>query len=191
MSHPAATAGLSFRAARPGDAAAIAALHTDSWQRTYRGDFTDAFLDGEAPGFLLELWTGRMARPDPAARTVVADRGGAVVGLAHTALGHSPAWGALLDNLHVSSELKRQGVGSRLMAIAARTVLGERPGSGLYLWVFERNAAARAFYEARGGRRVEARPAGAPGGDTTRLSGRPVALRMAWRDPAALLQDPA
>jgi GNAT superfamily N-acetyltransferase len=184
---PAAPAGLSFRDARPRDAAAIAALHTDSWQRTYRGDYTDRFLDDEAPGFLLDLWTGRLARPDPAARTVVAELDGAVAGLLHTVLDSSAAWGALLDNLHVSYRFKRHGIGSRLMAIAARTVLDERPGSGLFLWVFERNAAARAFYEAKGGSCVEALPAGAPGGDAGRLHGQPVGLRMAWPDPAVLL----
>jgi hypothetical protein len=29
------------------DSEAIAALHTDSWRRHYRGAYSDAFLDGE------------------------------------------------------------------------------------------------------------------------------------------------
>jgi GNAT superfamily N-acetyltransferase len=186
---PAARAGLSFRDACPEDAEAIAALHTDSWQRTYRGDYTDTFLDDEAPGFLLDLWTGRLARPDPVARTVVADLDDAVAGLLHTVLDSSETWGALLDNLHVRHGLKGHGIGSRLMSIAARTVLDERPGSGLFLWVFERNSAARAFYGAKGGSCAEALPAGAPGGDAGRLHGRPMGLRMTWRDPSALLID--
>ena len=45
---------LRFRAAERGDAAAIAALHAASWQRHYRGAFSDAFLDGEVDGFLLD-----------------------------------------------------------------------------------------------------------------------------------------
>ena len=45
----------------------------------------------------------------------------------------------------------------------------------------------RAFYEARGGGCVEHHQVGAPGGDVTRLNGRPVGLRMAWRDPSRLL----
>jgi hypothetical protein len=56
---------LRFRAAEQGDAQAIAALHTDSWQRHYRIAYSDAFLDDEAPGFLLDLWTRRLAAPDP------------------------------------------------------------------------------------------------------------------------------
>jgi len=187
MPDPAATAGLTYRAARPGDAQAIAGLHADSWRRHYRGAFTDAFLDGEAAAFLGDMWAGRFAAPDPSNRTILAERDGKVVGLAHTVLGSDPTWGALLDNLHVSHELKRQGVGTRLLALTARAVLDAAPASGLYLWVLEQNAAARAFYEARGGNRVEHRPAGAPGGDVTKLNGRPVNLRMAWRDPSLLL----
>ena len=187
MPDPAPIAGLTYRTARPGDAQAIAGLHADSWRRHYRGAYTDAFLDDEADTVLGDMWAGRFAAPDPSTRTILAERDGKVVGLAHTVLGSDPAWGALLDNLHVSYDLKRQGVGTRLLALSARAVLDAVPASGLYLWVLEQNAAARAFYEARGGSCVEHRQAGAPGGDVTRLNGRPVGLRMAWRDPSRLL----
>ena len=183
----AAADGLTYRPARPGDAQAIAGLHADSWRRHYRGAYTDAFLDDEAAIFLGDMWAGRFAAPDPSTRTILAERDGRVVGLAHTVLGRHPTWGALLDNLHVSYGLKRQGVGSRLLALSARAVLDAAPASGLYLWVLEQNAAARAFYEARGGSCVEHKLAGAPGGDVTTLNGRPIGLRMAWRDPSRLL----
>jgi hypothetical protein len=64
---------LRFRTAEQGDAQAIAALHTDSWQRHYRIAYSDAFLDDEAPGFLLDLWTRRLAAPDPRNRTILAE----------------------------------------------------------------------------------------------------------------------
>jgi GNAT superfamily N-acetyltransferase len=189
----AASAELQFRSAGPADAAAIAALHADSWQRHYRGALSDAFLDGEVTTFLLDKWTTRFAAPDPRARTVLAelaDGGGGgvkLVGLAHTVLDDDPAWGALLDNLHVAHGLKRHGVGTRLMSLAARAVLTERPGSGLYLWVFEQNSNARVFYEARGGTCVETRVAQPPASDPGSLSGSPKAMRYAWPDPAKLL----
>ena len=109
-----APAGLRFRAAGPGDANAIAGLHADSWQRHYRGAFSDAFLDNDVAGYLLPLWTERLARPDPRARTILAETGGTVVGVAHTLLGEHPVWGAYLDNLHVAHGLRRQGTGTRL-----------------------------------------------------------------------------
>jgi len=186
---------LRFRAAGPGDAPAVAALHADSWQRHYRGAFSDSFLDGEAPGFLLDRWTERLAEPDPRDRTILAeldeDReradGGALVGLAHTILDDNPTWGALLDNLHVRYGQKRQGVGTRLLSLTAQAVLADRPGSGLYLWVLEQNTNARAFYDARGGACVESREVMAPGGNPARLNGKPKCLRYTWPDPALLL----
>jgi ribosomal protein S18 acetylase RimI-like enzyme len=187
---------LRFRAAERGDAAAIAALHAASWRRHYRGAFSDAFLDGEVAGFLLDTWTTRLAAPDPLARTILAElrRSGdgdgdrALVGMAHTVLDDDSTWGALLDNLHVAHGLKRHGLGTRLLSLTARAVIAARPGSGLYLWVFEQNDNARAFYEARGGTFVESRDVRPPADDPARLNGRPKGLRYAWPDPARLLK---
>ena len=93
---------LLFRSAEAGDAAAMARLHADSWRRHYRGAFSDGFLDGDVAGYQLARWTERLSASDPRARTIVAELGGEVAGLAHTQLGESADWGALLDNLHVS-----------------------------------------------------------------------------------------
>jgi ribosomal protein S18 acetylase RimI-like enzyme len=176
-----------FRAAGPGDARAIAGLHADSWRRHYRGSFSDSFLDGDVVGYLLTTWTERLSAPDPRARTIVGELGGQVVAFAHTRLGEDATWGALLDNLHVSYELKRLGIGTRLLALTAQAVLDAPPASGLHLWVLEQNAAGRAFYEAKGGVCVDRGPVPPPGGDPSRLNGTPVGLRYAWPDPTTLL----
>jgi len=176
-----------FRAARPDDAQAVAALHAGSWQRHYRGAFSDAFLDHDAAGYLLHQWTARLATPDPRARTILAERHGAVVGMAHTLLGHHATRGAFLDNLHVAHELKRQRIGTRLLTLTAQAVLDYSPASGLYLWVLEQNTDARAFYTARGAACVERLHVPPPGGDPARLNGKPITLAYAWRDPARLL----
>jgi ribosomal protein S18 acetylase RimI-like enzyme len=182
-----APGGLRFRSARTSDARAIAGLHVDSWQRHYRGAYCDAFLDGDVDGYLLAVWTARMSTPDPRDRTIVAELDGEVVGIAHTSLGKNPTWGSILDNLHVTYGLKRQGIGTRLLALTARAVLDWSPGSGLYLLVLEQNAAARAFYAAQGGsivERVEVKP---PDGDPAKLNGKPMALRCVWPDPSTLV----
>src|SRR5579863_899244 len=180
---------LRFRPAGADDAPAVAALHADSWRRHYRGAFSDAFLDGDVGGYLLARWAGRLDAPDPRACTIVAEADGEVVGLAHILLGEDPEWGALLDNLHVAYGRKRLGIGTRLMAATARTVLERTPGSGLHLWALEQNTAARAFYTARGGTCVEVAAAGPPGGEPSRLNGQPMSLRFVWPDPSTLLQD--
>jgi GNAT superfamily N-acetyltransferase len=180
-------AGLRSRTAGPDDAHAIVALHAGSWQRHYRGAFSDAFLDNNVAGYLLPLWTERLAVPDPRSRTILAEIDGAVVGLAHTLLGEHPVWGAFLDNLHVAHGLKRQGIGTRLLTLTAQAILDRSPSSGLYLWVLEQNSDARAFYAARGGACVERAEVPPPGGDAARLNGQPMGLRYAWRDPSKLL----
>jgi ribosomal protein S18 acetylase RimI-like enzyme len=181
---------LRFRSAEAGDAAVVARLHADSWRRHYRGAFSDAFLDGDVDGYLLAVWTERLGGPDPQARTIVAELGGEVVGLAHTQLGASADWGALLDNLHVSHGLKRLGIGTRLLALTAHAVLDSAPAPGLYLWVLEQNAGARAFYTARGGTCVETCAVSPPGDEPTRLHGSPMSLRFVWPDPSRLLPTP-
>jgi GNAT superfamily N-acetyltransferase len=114
-------------------------------------------------------------------------RDAAIAGFAHTLLGHDATRGAFLDNLHVASGRKRQGIGTRLLTLTAQAVLDWSPASGLYLWVLEQNSDARAFYTARGGACVERVQIPPSGGDPARLNGQPVSLIFAWRDPAQLL----
>jgi GNAT superfamily N-acetyltransferase len=178
---------LRFRAARPRDTGAIARLHADSWQRHYRGAFSDAFLDNDVAGYLLPVWAERLETPNPQARTILAEHSGEVVGLAHTFLDEDARWGAFIDNLHVTHGLKRHGIGTRLLALTGQAVLDRSPSSGLYLWVLEQNSDARAFYAARGGVCVEREDVPPPGGDPARLNGKPIGLRYAWRDSSKLL----
>jgi ribosomal protein S18 acetylase RimI-like enzyme len=171
---------MEFRTAGPQDTGAIARLHADSWRRHYRGAFSDEFLDGDVADNRLTVWTQRLRDPSPGHCTIVAEDAGVVVGFAHTVFDDDPRWGALLDNLHVTYDAKRSGIGTRLMAGTAESLLARPRPTGLYLWVLEQNTAAQAFYEARGGVRVERGLGQAPGGGT------PARYRYAWPDPATL-----
>jgi ribosomal protein S18 acetylase RimI-like enzyme len=174
-----------FRIAAVADAGAIAQLHADSWRRHYRGAYSDSFLDGDVLADRLSVWSERLRVPDPRRLTIVAEDGG-LVGFANTYFEDDPAWGALLDNLHVASSHMRRGIGARLLALTADALI-ERPSkTGLYLWVLEQNVDAQAFYEARRGRRVGRELATPPGGIAGRLDGSPAKLRYAWRDPNVL-----
>ena len=179
---------LHLRRASAADAEQIAALHADSWRRHYRSAYSDAFLDGDVDADRRVVWGERLREPDRNAATIAAEADGALVGFIHVVFDHDPQWGALIDNLHVVFASKSRGIGTSLMAEAARAVLERSDDSGLYLWVLEQNVAAQAFYEARAGRCVERAAVEAPGGVIARLNGSPAKLRFVWPDPALLLK---
>ena len=171
-----------FRPAAFSDAASIASLHADNWQRHYRGAYSDEYLDGDVLDDRRAVWSERLGKNCDDSYTIVAERAEQLVGFAHTRLDSDPEWGALLDNLHVRYDLKRQGMGGALMRQTALVLLVRRPMSGLYLWVLKQNTAAQAFYSAQGGAVVEERLRGPlPGG------GRAPVFRYAWPDPAVLV----
>jgi ribosomal protein S18 acetylase RimI-like enzyme len=175
---------MDYREAGPHDIDAIANLHADSWRRHYRGAYSDAYLDGDVVPDRLAVWTERLAQPDPATFTVVAERDGMLAGFAHTIFGADAARGALLDNLHVAADLKGQRVGTRLLAATAQAVIDRAPSAGLFLYVLENNRAAQAFYDARGGTCVGRERFEPPGGGST------VGLMYVWPDASALLPSP-
>ena len=169
-----------LRDATSRDAEAIAALHTDSWQRTYRGMMTDAFLDGPALENRRAVWRQRLGAADRECRVVVADDGSRIVGFVCVFAHEDEGWGAFIDNLHVVHDWKGRGVGRDLMRAAAEWVCAAHPG-GVYLWVMEANAAARAFYDRLGARNVETVEMADPGG------GSAPNCRYFWPDARTLL----
>jgi len=179
------TGRLRFRSATAEDAIEIATLHAENWRQHYRGAYSDAFLDGDVLGDRERVWTQRLRKPDAGSRTVLAEADTGIAGFAHAVFDSDPTWGALLDNLHVSQQHTRRGVGTELLAVIAHVVIERH--TPLYLWVLEQNVHAQAFYEARSGIRVERAPVSSPGGVASRVNGTPSKLRYAWCDPTVLL----
>jgi ribosomal protein S18 acetylase RimI-like enzyme len=182
---------IAYRPATPQDADAIAALHADSWRRNYRGAYADSYLDGDLLGDRRAVWTARLATDAADRSTIVAESDSRIAGFAQVVLDDHPVWGALLDNLHVAHDRRRQGIGAQLMDRVARTVVQARPASRLFLWVLEQNRSAQAFYESLGGRCVERELVEPPKGDPSRLTGTPAGLRYVWSDPALLIRPGA
>lgn len=146
-----------YRDATPADADALAALHAASWASAYRGLLSDAYLDGPMAGERLALWRERLG-PGGSPRaggmpavTVVAEEGGALVGLA--CLLTEPT--LYIDNLHVTPGRKGGGIGRRLMAEVVSRLPVARRAEPVRLTVLEGNHPARAFYDRLGGRVVE------------------------------------
>jgi ribosomal protein S18 acetylase RimI-like enzyme len=130
-----------------------------------------------------EIWRARFASSNAAQFVVVAEDDGLLDGFACVYGADDPEWGSLLDNLHVRSERWRRGIGRELMRLAATWTAQRYPG-GLYLWVLEKNDAARRFYERLGGRDIEAAAFEAPGG------GQIDSRRYWWPHAAALAAKP-
>ncbi len=182
-SEPAST--VRYREATEHDADAIAALHAASWRRHYRGAYLDSYLDGDILPERLATWHTRLRPPRQNQVTICADVDGDVIGFAHTMFDHDPTWGALLENLHVRSDLKGAGIGTRLLSVTARELSRSRPSEPLHLWVLAQNSAAQRFYDARGGTRVETTLRGPfPGGGTA------LGHRYFWPDPQRLYVAP-
>jgi GNAT superfamily N-acetyltransferase len=97
-----------------------------------------------------------MREPDPHRRGVFkAVSAGTLAGFACVLLDADPAWGALLDNLHVTPALKRHGIGRQLFDHVREWVDVTAPGTSLHLTVIEANMNARRFYDSLGGAIVE------------------------------------
>ena len=167
------------------DADSIALLHADSWRRHYRGAYLDSYLDGDVVADRQEVWRSRLAEPTSRHFTVIARHRDEFIGFAHTILDEDPIWGSLLENLHVRGDQKRTGIGSHLLSMTAQKLLRLRPDGSLHLWVLDQNTNAQAFYDARGGSRVETQLRGPfPGG------GQALGHRYHWSDPTRLVISP-
>jgi GNAT superfamily N-acetyltransferase len=142
------------RAATAEDAADVAAVHVAGWRWAYAGLLGDdvlAALDVEARRAMWE-------RAATAGRTVllVAERDGLLVGF--VAGGRSRDADAdegtgEVAAFYIRHDVQGTGVGAALMN-AALAALTERGCTEATLWVLERNALGRSFYE-RGGWRPD------------------------------------
>lgn len=169
------------RAAHFDDAERIARLHTESWRRTYRGMMSDEFLDGGAFENRRSVWHERLGMPAANQYVCIAQEGAEIIGFICAFADQDPVWGSYIDNLHVVYSRHRRGVGRALMRSAAEWLCRVEPDRGVYLWVMEANAAARAFYECLGATDAGTIDLEDPGG------GRALNCRYVWARPDLLL----
>ncbi|MEY4562682.1 MAG: hypothetical protein RLZZ618_1959 [Pseudomonadota bacterium] len=162
------------RPARPGDAEAIARLHIASWRQTYRNALSEDYLAEAVVPDRMSLWEKRLTAHDPLQHVLLAEEDGVLLGFACAFIHADPAWGALLDNIHVAQEAQGSGVGSHLLRAIARHCTMRAPHSGLFLWVLQQNVAAQRFYLRHGARNAGADVWDAPGGN------RVPRFRLAW-----------
>src|SRR6476619_1266108 len=114
---------ITLRPARFSDYAAIAKLHAESWQRSYRGIFTDDFLDNHAEEERTKIWHDRLLHPLTNQVVTVAMQNENLVGFSCLYLYDDLPFGSLLDNLHVSMSFQNSGTGRKLMKNCAADII--------------------------------------------------------------------
>jgi GNAT superfamily N-acetyltransferase len=171
---------IELRAAQLSDAADIASLHAKSWQQTYRGIFSDHFLDNEVEDERAQVWHQRLAFPDARQRVLVAEVDGKLVGFACILIDDDPTFGTLLDNLHVADGYRNTGVGKQLMQRAASYITKEARNLKMYLWVYVKNTNAVKIYDYLGGKNAETVEKDNEDGKTA------AAHRYVWQDVSVL-----
>ena len=172
--------GLTFRPMRAADANAVAALHAASWRSAYRDILSHRYLEEEVDTDRAATWHQRLDTPKQDAFGVVALREGAMVGFVYV-IGHADAThGTLIDNLHVAPGARSAGLGPRLLEAAALGIESRGWGPRIFLWVYDANVRARAFYARVGGAEVEQLRKRAPDGQDV------LEWRVCWPDLAVL-----
>jgi GNAT superfamily N-acetyltransferase len=142
------------RQAHAEDVKAMARIHVQSWQETYRGLMADEILD--QPGFVERrerFWAAALGDERYLAnRVAVAERGGQLVGIAMAGPAQDPDahWPVQLGVLYVLAAEHGTGAGGGLLA----AVIGNDHAG---LWVADPNPRAQAFYRKHGFRPDEAR----------------------------------
>jgi GNAT superfamily N-acetyltransferase len=66
------------------------------------------------------------------------------VGFGHVFFDDDDRWGSFIENLHVTHDRRRSGIGRALLTCVAGAVAERATGRSLYLWVLERAYAAGA-----------------------------------------------
>jgi ribosomal protein S18 acetylase RimI-like enzyme len=174
---------ITLRPAIFSDYAAIASLHAQSWQQTYRGIFSDHFLDHAAEKDRTEIWHNRLLHPHSNQVVTLAIQNEIIVGFSCLYLNDDPLLGSLLDNLHVSPFFQQAGIGRMLLRNCATTILENANNHKMYLWVFELNQNARRVYEHLGGANVSTEEKQNPDGTSARI------CKYVWNNVASLCSE--
>ncbi|MDE3155995.1 MAG: GNAT family N-acetyltransferase [Acidobacteriota bacterium] len=175
--------GPRLRLATPADADAIARVHVAAWQDTYTGILPASFLARLSIHEDASRWQRLVADRQSGLFVHVAAGADGIIGFAvggPNRRGHRRYTGEL-QAIYLRRASQRQGIGSAL-ARAVAAGLAERRLSSMIVWVLAKNAGARQFYEALGGR--------AAGRRQLEIAGiRLEAVAYGWKDTSGLRAD--
>ena len=141
---------MKYREAKNTDAEQLATIHANSWRSTYRGLFSDDFLNNGVFENRRSVWNERLNKPSNNQLVLVAEENNKIIGFICVYGNDDVQYGSLIDNLHIKQSHKRNGIGTELMINAGEWLQLRYPENGAYLWVMEENNPAGVFYEKHG-----------------------------------------
>jgi ribosomal protein S18 acetylase RimI-like enzyme len=172
---------LELRDAVYSDYPAIAKIHADNWRQYYRGIYSDDFLDNLVKQERLGVWQQRLSKIEEGQKITVAIADGIVAGFSCLYIDEDQFFGSYLDNLHVSADHQKSGIGKQLLHECAGRIIGTASTRKLYLWVYEANQGARRVYEHLGAVHFETCIKQTKDGKTART------CRYCWTDVGLLI----
>ena len=122
-------------------------MHVETWQAAYRGVVSDEGLDALDVAERTERWRGNLSAP-VAARTIVAERDGEVVGFAGFGPDSDGGAEGELYAIYVHPSAWSTGAGRALMERVETELHADYDEA--ILWVLRDNPRARRFYERAG-----------------------------------------
>ncbi|MDJ0984458.1 MAG: GNAT family N-acetyltransferase [Desulfobacterales bacterium] len=131
------------RTIRRSDRPHIAALQTESWQDSYADVLPESYLTDQLAEDLKRYWGTVQIKPED---IVMVAEAAEVIGFIAIWCRPEP----FIDNLHVKPSQRSRGIGSMLMASAARQMIQQGHNTA-YLWVVESNTQAIRLYQRLGG----------------------------------------
>jgi ribosomal protein S18 acetylase RimI-like enzyme len=141
------------RIARIADCEAIGRLHVAAWRETYRGLIPDSVIEGYSPEMRCMQWRKGITMGDAGPFVVVANGfDDAIIGFGAAGRARDPALesDAEIYAIYLLQAAQRRGAGQAMLCSLFETMVA-RGHRSIGLWVFTANAAARRFYERRGG----------------------------------------
>lgn len=172
---------IKLRPAELSDFKAIAKLHADNWRTNYRGILSDNYLDNEVEKDRLDTWYKRLKSPNENQIVTVAILDNTLAGLCCLYLNDDPIFGSLIDNLHVSTNLQKSGIGKMLFTDSVNKIYDKANNKKMYLWVYESNKNARIVYERLGGTNLETIEKDNPDGTSSKT------CRIIWDEITKLI----
>ena len=146
---------IAYRRPLPDEAAAMASLHIACWRECYVDIVPAALMEKSTASSRLPIWQEALA--DPSRAVFAAYDGDTAVGFIIVGKSKEPNFDGEdghIAAIYLRATHHRRGMGSRLIAMAARQWI-DQGGHSLSLSVLTENISARRFYEALGARLVK------------------------------------